>query len=551
MLPRFAFFVAASLPAIARAEHDDHVFPDRNDDRSVRSATWRDEAGWRVSTPDAPSTGGTRIAAMLAVTGDGAIALQARGVDDSDSGTCTGAPGPWHPLAQTFARGEARVATVELDRHYPCAELRVRSDDDARIADLQWELVVPRHPQAGVVARALAAMPPITRAVVPELQQIGVIPREEWGALPGGCSDVESDWYRMAIHHTAGPLTADGTVQGRLQATQAYAMDSGEYCDLPYQMMVGHDGSLWEGRGLELYSGATGGNNDGNLAVCFIGCFHEPDADCVGGEGHDVTDAMMQRGQLLVQTLVRLHEIPTSESDIRGHRDWPGNSTACPGSLLHPRLQELRDDLTWFSAIEVARSWDGETIEGEIGQSSAVWIELENTGGLPWTPGVTFLAPTPRDQASVLGGAGWPSPTRAATVDAEVAPGDVGRFTFDVTPSSTTPVMQSFGLVHEGVTWFGDGPWGGGPGDDALTITVVGIEASSESSSSGVPSDGTGSGESSGAVGESTGGASDETTASGAVNDDGDEGCGCASDRVGVPWLGVVAIACARRRRRS
>lgn len=556
MSPRLAPFVAmlvASLPALARAEHREHVFPERNDDRSTRAATWVADADWRVSTPERPAAGGTRVAAVLSATGAGPVTLQARGVEVDDAGDCAGAPGPWHPLGETFARGEARVAAVDLERHYPCAQLRLREDDDVRLADLQWELVAPRHPHAGTVARALAAMPRPTRAVVPELQQIGVIPREQWGALPGGCSDPETDWYRMAIHHTAGPQTADGTVEGRLQITQAYAMDSGEWCDIPYQMMVGFDGSLWEGRGLELFSGATGGgNNDGNLAVCFIGCYHEPDADCVGGEGHDVTDAMMLRGQLLVQTLVRLHEIPTSESDIRGHRDWPDNATACPGSLLHPRLQELRDDLAWFAASEAGRSWDGETIEVELGQSVELWIELENTGGLPWTPGVTFLAPTPRDLASPVAGAGWPSTSRAATVEGEVAPGALGRFTFTVTATDTTPVVQSFGLVHEGVTWFADDPWGGGPGDDALVITVVGVTPAGESSGGGAV-DGTSAGETSGAAGEGTSAADDGTAGESTgveASGGGDDGCGCASDHGPVRWPGALVLALGLRRRR-
>lgn len=543
------------LPALAWAERGHHVLPDRNDDRSTRAATWATVSHWRVSTPDAPLGGGTRVAVLSSVTGDAPASLQARGIDDDGSGTCSGTPGPWHSLTQTFARGEVRVATVDLERHYGCAQLRLHGDDDARVADLQWELVTPRYPQAGEVARALAAQPQPVRAVVPELLQIGVIPREEWGALPGTCSDPEDDWYRMAIHHTAGPQTAGGTVEGRLQATQAYAMDSGTWCDIPYQMLVGYDGSLWEGRGLELFSGATGGgNNDGNLAVCFIGCYHEPDADCVGGEGHDVTDEMMDRGQLLVQTLVRLHDIPTSADDIRGHQDWPGNSTACPGSLLHPRLQELRDDLAWFSASEVGRSWDGETVEVELGLSAELWIELENTGGLPWTPGTTFLAPTPRDQPSPIGDAAWPTPTRAATVTTEVAPGEVGRFAFTVAPTSTTPVVQSFGLVHEGVTWFADVPWGGGPGDDALTLTVVGLEVSADESTGGGSGTGSGTGPGQGTTAADDdlpgGTAADDSTSGGMASGDDADGCACTSGRGGTPWLGALVLAWGLRRRR-
>ena len=66
----------------------------------------------------------------------------------------------------------------------------------------------------------------------------------------------------MAIHHTAGSQTYGGTVEGSVRALQAYAFSTGEYCDIPYQFLVGYDGSLWEGRPYDYYSGATGGGNN-------------------------------------------------------------------------------------------------------------------------------------------------------------------------------------------------------------------------------------------------------------------------------------------------
>lgn len=82
-----------------------------------------------------------------------------------------------------------------------------------------------------------------------------------------------------------------------------------------------------------------------------------------------------------------------------------------------------------------------------LGVSTELWIELENTGGLAWLPGETFVAPTaPRDEASLLYDAAWPSTTRAAT---------------------------------------------GGPSDDAVELTVRGVEADpgDEGSSTGPSSD--------------------------------------------------------------
>jgi hypothetical protein len=535
-----------------------HVFPERNDDAATRAATWAEHGGWATSTYEAPRGGGTRVAAIFTARTSRAIEVQARGLDRDEAGACTDAAnaGPWLAMEETFARGEARIAVRDLGAHFDCAQLRMRTADSADVEALQWELRVPAYPDAGRRSRELTTPLQPELAVGAELERIGVISREQWGARASQCSSVESDWYRMAIHHTAGPQTVDGTVEGQMQATQAYAMDSGGYCDIPYQMLVGYDGSLWEGRGLTFTSGATGGgNNPGNLAVCFIGCYHSPDADCVGGQGHEVGAEMMHAGQLLVQTLVRLEDIDPSEGNIQGHRDWPGNSTACPGSILHPRLDELRADLAWFSASEVARSWDDAVVEVPFDEPHTLWIEFENTGGLTWQPGETFLAPTePRDTESPLHDASWPMPTRAATVSEPVAPGAIGRFTFDVRAPDATETVQAFGLVHDGSTWFSDTPWGGGPADDIAIVRVVGVAAEPEPPEDPQdPGDSTGEGEpvdpeDTGADTGSTG--FDHGLPPGFGDDEG-EGCGCTSAPRPFGLLGGWVLLCVALRRRS
>lgn len=556
----FGFSAATS----ARAEPREHVLPERNDDRAARQSTWTTAGAWLRSPAVRGSGGGDgyRVSAMMSVHDGRSVALQARGVGSDSSGVC--APGrdagEWVDMEETFTGAELRVAVVDLDGSFPCAEIRMAASDDAAVGDLQWELLEPQYPSAGAASRELAAGSTVQHALSPALEVLDVISRDEWGARATQCSTPEDDWYRMAIHHTAGPQTANGTVVERLQGTQAYAMDSGGYCDLPYQMMVGFDGSLYEGRSLDLMSGATGGgNNPGNLAVCFIGCYHTPDSDCVGGEGHEPTEEMMLRGQLLVQTLAVLEEIPTTEDSIRGHRDWPGNSTACPGSLLHPRLGELREGLAWFAGTEIERSWDEQEVEVEMGVPSEVWIELENTGGLAWLPGQTFLAPTePRDGESPLYDDAWPSTTRAATVDAEAEPGETGRFVLSITVNEEGPVTQTFGLVHEEITWFADPPWGGGPTDDAVAITVRGIEVEADTGDDGTA--GSDSGEDDGTdppAGTTTDGDEGETGEDSSnpalppATAENESGCGCRSGSGSAPWALALLVLLATRRSRT
>lgn len=462
-----------AMAAFARAD----VLPERVDDLAIRASTWHDEGEYRVSTPEAGQ--GTRVAALIDIPDGGELPLvEARGRSGSDVG-------PWLALAETFAAGTTRVAVVNLGATWDEAELRVSAADDARIGSLGWDLLTPTFPDAGKIARS-GVVASFAAPLPAELLQIGVVDRASWGARPTGCTALEDDWYRMAIHHTAGNQTSGGTVMGEVQALQAYAQDSGIYCDTPYEFLVGFDGTLWEGRALAYASGATGGgNNDGNIAVCFLGCYHP--SGCPNGAGDPATDEMIDGAQLIVQTLVELHDIPSDDDSIRGHRDWPDNATACPGDYVHERLDELRAELAWYAGAEVARSHPaGVPLVLQPGEQVEVWIDLQNTGGLSWEPGITLLGTTdPRDGESALAQPTWPASHRAATVDVEVLPGDVGRFAFTLVGGAPGEQTLSLGLVHEWVTWFADAPWGGGPGDDLLTLAVV-VEA--EATDSGTTS---------------------------------------------------------------
>ena len=473
MLATFAVAGSVSPVFADRGEGHEHVLPERNDAANVRASTWRSGKDWAVAPEHRPREPGYRVAALFEVNAGGsAITMEARGVEGDERG-------PWRALDETF-RGDAgaRVAVVDLDQAWPAAELRVAADHEDRVGDLMWELLEPRYPDAGANARAAAdeVAQRADRSVDPELAELGVVSRAEWGARPTQCTAPEHDWYRMAIHHTAGAQTSGGTVAGAVEALQAFSQDSGGFCDVPYQFLVGYDGSLYEGRPLSLRSGATGGNNDGNMAVSFLGCYHP--SDCPGAS-HNVTDAMMREAARLIHTAAEIHEIPQTDERIRGHRDY-GNPTVCPGDYLHPRLGELRDEgPAPYAAELVDRSWEvsGSALELGPGEPAEVWVEFENRGASAWEPGVTFLAPTePRDAASVLAHDSWHAPDRAATVANTVPPGDSAQFSFSIAVDAEAAegaggeLEERFGLVQQDVTWFADEPLGGGPGDAAVTV---------------------------------------------------------------------------------
>jgi hypothetical protein len=115
----------------------------------------------------------------------------------------------------------------------------------------------------------------------------------------------------------------------------------------------------------------------------------------------------------------------------------------------------------------------GGSLTIRAGEQPTVWFELSNTGLTSWQPGVTRLAPVPRDQACPLAGPDWIAAHRAATLPAAVPPGGVGRFSFTLQAPGPGEYEAAFGLLDEGVSWFADPPAGGGPRDGSLRVRLV------------------------------------------------------------------------------
>lgn len=104
--------------------------------------------------------------------------------------------------------------------------------------------------------------------------------------------------------------------------------------------------------------------------------------------------------------------------------------------------------------------------------SAVVRITVENRGSEMWDDQTRLGTTEPRDRESALATSDWLSPDRPAAVVGSVAPGET--FTFElsiVAPTKEGLVLEHFGLVQEGVAWFGD-PDQGGPADDAIAVAI-------------------------------------------------------------------------------
>jgi hypothetical protein len=127
-----------------------------------------------------------------------------------------------------------------------------------------------------------------------------------------------------------------------------------------------------------------------------------------------------------------------------------------------------------YAATFVSQTFPYASVPFELGPGAEQTgtIELRNAGAATWEPGVTLLGTTePRDGASALAGPDWLSPSRAASVDRVVPPGETGLFTFTVrAPTVAGDYPQYFNLVQEGVAWFSEQ---GGPPDTQLQVRVT------------------------------------------------------------------------------
>ncbi len=150
-----------------------------------------------------------------------------------------------------------------------------------------------------------------------------VISRSGWGARnPGKICGSAHNPYRMTIHHTAAPSTDGSDPAIRMRQMQAYHIDSNGWCDLGYHFVTSQSGRIYQGRNHEGRVGAhTGNTNTGNVGISMIGNF---EVQTLGSAQRDATVR-------ITKWVTNTYGIAVNRTRIKGHKEWPGQSTACPG----------------------------------------------------------------------------------------------------------------------------------------------------------------------------------------------------------------------------
>ncbi len=152
-----------------------------------------------------------------------------------------------------------------------------------------------------------------------------------------------------------------------------------------------------------------------------------------------------------------------------------GNTAYCTNGMGFDRdvfngTDEQLDEMAGAGA-----RWGADVVEVaprvsvEAGELVAVHVVVQNTGSTTWDASTKLGTTEPRDRASAHAAPTWDAPDRVATVQGEVAPGETYRFDFELLTAEPGVITETFGLVQEGVTWFGDQD---GPADAAIVIEV-------------------------------------------------------------------------------
>lgn len=128
----------------------------------------------------------------------------------------------------------------------------------------------------------------------------------------------------LVVHHSA-VLLSDGPreIQG-MHFRRGFA-------DIGYHLLINAAGQMFEGRPLNVRGAHTARHNTGAVGVCLLGNF----------EVIEPTAAQLQSLHALSRALRDVLGI----THLAGHRDFPSQSTLCPGRNLYPLLPDVAASL--------------------------------------------------------------------------------------------------------------------------------------------------------------------------------------------------------------
>jgi hypothetical protein len=205
------------------------------------------------------------------------------------------------------------------------------------------------------------------------------VSRSAWGAkrpLSRPTVLLASRVDAIVYHYTAAGSDEQAdhkNCAGRVRGVQAFHQNVRGWNDIAYNFLTCKHGYIYEGRGIENKSAATGAENGHTLAVCFLG------DDTVGRD--DVTVAGRQA---LVEITRWIRQRRPAITGYKGHRDYM--STSCPGNELYNYIHG-KVFAAQVAADEKAKlrrqilSWRAEGWGWDRIKATSVWQRFRALGG--------------------------------------------------------------------------------------------------------------------------------------------------------------------------
>lgn len=243
-------------------------------------------------------------------------------VDESD---------PWRALEVTFFEEGAANYRIALARSARVLELRVGEQplDSLRIEVVRLPAAGAELARESTIGRRGGGVSPLARSDALATAPPFVHGRSEWGARSVGVCGKDHDPGYVTVHHTDTPVPDSLTPEARLRQIQDFHIEVRGWCDIGYHFLVSQDGRVWRGRESEARTGAhVGEHNTGNVGIALIGAYQATGA----------ADTMLRAASRTLGWLSGVYFIPRSRSTVLGHREWPDQSTTCPGDKLLGQL---------------------------------------------------------------------------------------------------------------------------------------------------------------------------------------------------------------------
>lgn len=152
--------------------------------------------------------------------------------------------------------------------------------------------------------------------------------RSVWKAQAAKCSSFDRTKNRIAIHHTVTPNNDTSSPESRLRGIQNFHQGTRGWCDIGYHLLISQDGRAWEGRPAEVLGSHVGSNNKGTIGISFMGTFTSVTPN----------NKMLCTGAKLIDWIVKTFSVKRDRTVIMGHRQFPQNSTTCPGDKLYAQI---------------------------------------------------------------------------------------------------------------------------------------------------------------------------------------------------------------------